>query len=52
MLNVPAGRWHSLKSLESGMVLFEAKEGKWEPLGGGGDGGCASIISTFEAYGL
>ncbi len=25
LLNVPAGQWHSLKSLESGTVLFEAK---------------------------
>ena len=33
MLNVPAGQWHSLKSLESGTVLFECKDGAWEPLG-------------------
>lgn len=33
VLNVPAGQWHSLKSLESGTVLLEAKDGKWEPLG-------------------
>ena len=32
MLNVPAGQWHSLKSLESGTVLFESKDGAWEPL--------------------
>lgn len=32
MLNVPAGQWHSLKSLESGTVLFECKDGAWEPL--------------------
>ena len=35
LLNVPAGQWHSLKSLESGTVLFECKDGKWEPLGEG-----------------
>ena len=35
VLNVPAGQWHSLKSLESGTVLFEAKDGKYEPLGEG-----------------
>ena len=35
LVNVPAGQWHSLKSLESGTVLFEAKDGAWEPLGEG-----------------
>ena len=29
IVNVPIGRWHSLKSLESGTVLLEAKDGKW-----------------------
>ena len=33
VLNVPAGQWHSLKSLESGTVLFECKDGAYEPLG-------------------
>ena len=33
MLNVPIDQWHSLKSLESGTVLFECKDGKYEPLG-------------------
>lgn len=33
VLNVPAGQWHSLRSLESGTVLLECKDGKWEPLG-------------------
>jgi cupin fold WbuC family metalloprotein len=33
MLNVPIGQWHSLKSLESGTVLFECQDGKYEPLG-------------------
>ena len=33
MLNVPIGRWHSLKSLESGTVLLECKDGAYEPLG-------------------
>ena len=35
VLNVPIGQWHSLKSLESGTVLFECKDGKYEPLGDG-----------------
>ena len=35
VLNVPAGQWHSLRSLESGTVLLECKDGKWEPLGEG-----------------
>ena len=32
MLNVPAGQWHSLQSLESGTVLFECKDGAYTPL--------------------
>ena len=31
ILNIEKGQWHSLKSLESGTVLFECKDGKWEP---------------------
>lgn len=33
ILNVPAGQWHSLKSLVSGKVLLECKGGRWESLG-------------------
>lgn len=32
VLNVPAMQWHSLRSLESGTVLLECKDGKWEKL--------------------
>lgn len=32
-INIPLGQWHSLQSLESGTVLFESKDGPWEPLG-------------------
>lgn len=32
-LSVPAGQWHSLVCLESGSVLFESKNGIYEPLG-------------------
>lgn len=31
-VNVPAGQWHSLRSLESNTVLLESKDGPWEPL--------------------
>ena len=31
-LNVPQGQWHSLECMESGSVIFEAKDGVWEPL--------------------
>ena len=31
MLDVPIGHWHSLKAMESGIVLLECKDGKWEP---------------------
>ena len=33
LINIPAGQWHSLRSLESGTVLLECKDGHWEPLG-------------------
>lgn len=32
VLNIEAGQWHSLKCLESGTVLLESKNGKYEPL--------------------
>ena len=32
LINIPAGQWHSLKSLESGTVLLEFKDEPWEPL--------------------
>ena len=32
IVNVPIGQGHSLKSLKSGTVLFEAKAGKWEAM--------------------
>lgn len=33
ILNIEKGQWHSLKCLESGTVLFEAKDGPYHPLG-------------------
>ena len=33
VLNIEKGQWHSLKCLESGTVLFEAKDGEYEPIG-------------------
>lgn len=33
VLNIEAGQWHSLKCLESGTVLLEAKDGPYAPLG-------------------
>jgi len=32
LINIPLGQWHSLKSLESGTVLLECKDGAWEPM--------------------
>lgn len=32
IINIPKGQWHSLKSLESGTILFSAKDGKYSPL--------------------
>ena len=34
MIHISAGQWHSLEVLEEGTVIFEAKDGAWEPLGG------------------
>lgn len=31
-INVEKARWHSLECLETGSVLFESKDGKYEPL--------------------
>ena len=33
VLNIEKGKWHSLKCLDSGTVLFEAKDGPYRPLG-------------------
>ena len=30
-VQIEKDRWHNLESLESGSVLFEAKDGAWEP---------------------
>lgn len=32
ILNIEKGQWHSLKCLESGTILLEAKDGPWVPL--------------------
>lgn len=31
-VNIKVGRWHKIVSLESGTVIFEAKDGTYEPL--------------------
>ena len=31
-MSVPVGQWHALESLEDGSVIFECKDGKYEPL--------------------
>ena len=31
-LNIPAGQWHTVKALESGTVILEMKDGKYEPI--------------------
>ena len=31
-LNIPAGQWHTIRSLESGSVILEMKNGKYEPI--------------------
>ena len=32
-LNIPIGQWHTVRSLESGTVILEVKDGSYEPLG-------------------
>ncbi len=32
VLNIEKGQWHNLKSLESGTILAEAKDGKYVPV--------------------
>ena len=32
VLNIDAGQWHSLRCLESGTILLEAKDGAYRPL--------------------
>ena len=33
MVQIPAGQWHTIEVLESGSVIFEAKDGAFAPLG-------------------
>ena len=32
-VNIPIGQWHTVKSLESGTVIMEVKDGPYEPMG-------------------
>ena len=32
-VNIPIGQWHTVRSLESGTVILECKDGAYEPLG-------------------
>ena len=32
VLNVPVGQWHTARALESGTVILEMKDGKYEPI--------------------
>ena len=32
-VNIPIGQWHTVRSLESGTVILEVKDGSYEPLG-------------------
>ena len=31
-LNIPAGRWHTLRALDPGTVILEMKDGAYEPI--------------------
>ena len=31
-LNIPAGKWHTVRALESGTVILEMKNGTYEPI--------------------
>ena len=32
MVQIDKGQWHSLEVIEEGTVIFEAKDGKYEPI--------------------
>ena len=32
-VNIPIGQWHTVRSLESGTIIMEVKDGPYEPLG-------------------
>ena len=32
VLNIPAGQWHTVRSLESGTCILECKDGAYVPL--------------------
>ena len=32
-VNIPIGQWHTVRSLESGTVILEVKDGPYEPIG-------------------
>ena len=32
-VNIPVGQWHTVRALESGTVILEMKDGKYEPIG-------------------
>lgn len=32
-VNIPIGQWHTIRSLESGTVIMEVKDGPYEPTG-------------------
>ena len=32
-INIPIGQWHTVRSMESGTVIMEVKDGPYEPLG-------------------
>lgn len=31
IIEIPVGQWHSLECLESGTIIYESKDGKYEP---------------------
>lgn len=31
-VNIPAGKWHTVKALECGTVILEVKDGSYEPI--------------------
>ena len=43
-MSVPVGQWHALESLEEGSVIFECKDGAYQPLS-------AEDILEFETSG-
>ena len=53
VLNIPVGQWHTARAIESGTVILEMKDGKYEPGGGRTQIDClVLVLPPGGPYGL